>query len=154
MQLYCIIQERDGKLTPEELLRQKGIRSTALRRRVLDLLFERQEPMSHMEVCEVLAAHGQKPDRVTLYRTLSTFSEARIVHEVQGTDGILRFCLREPSDGGCLGNHPHFLCRKCGRMSCLSGQSLPYVEVPEGTVVEGKQLLVFGLCSRCAKSYL
>ncbi|MDR1622948.1 MAG: transcriptional repressor, partial [Synergistaceae bacterium] len=70
---------------------------------------------------------------------------------VQGTDGIVRFCLREPSGGGCVGNHPHFLCRKCGRMICLPGQSLPYVEVSEGTVVEGKQLLVFGLCSRCAQ---
>ena len=140
------------KLVSEELLREKGMKSTALRRRVLDLLFERQEPMSHMEIFEVLAALGQKPDRVTLYRTLSAFSDARIVHEVQGTDGVLRFCLHEPSGVGCRGNHPHFLCRKCGRMSCLFGQPLPYVEVPQGAVVEGKQLLAFGLCPRCAQS--
>jgi Fur family ferric uptake transcriptional regulator/Fur family zinc uptake transcriptional regulator len=137
-------------LKAEKVLREKGIRSTVLRRRVLGLLFDRLEPMSHAEIFEALAALGQTPDRVTLYRTLSAFSDARIVHEVQGTDGVVRFCLHEPSREGCLGNHPHFLCRRCGRMSCLSGQPLPYVEVPAGTLVEGKQLLIFGLCPRCA----
>jgi Fur family ferric uptake transcriptional regulator/Fur family zinc uptake transcriptional regulator len=126
------------------------MRSTVLRRRVLELFFERREPMSHSEIFEVLAASGQMPDRVTLYRTLSAFSDARVVHEVQGTDGAVRFCLHESSHEGCRGNHPHFLCRGCGRMMCLSGQLMPYVEVPAGTLVEGKQLLVFGLCPRCA----
>ena len=134
----------------ENVLREKGIRSTVLRRRVLDLFFDRQDPMSHSEIFEALAALGQMPDRVTLYRTLSAFSDARIVHEVQGMDGVVRFCLHEFSREGCLGNHPHFLCRRCGRMSCLSDQPLPYVEVPEGTLVEGKQLLIFGLCPQCA----
>jgi Fur family ferric uptake transcriptional regulator/Fur family zinc uptake transcriptional regulator len=137
-------------LKAEEVLRGKGMRSTALRRRVLELLSERGEPMSHLEIFEALATSGQTPDRVTLYRTLSAFSGACIVHEVQGTDGAVRFCLHESAREGCLGNHPHFLCRRCGRMTCLSGQPLPYVEVPAGTLVEGKQLLVFGLCPRCA----
>jgi Fur family ferric uptake transcriptional regulator/Fur family zinc uptake transcriptional regulator len=142
--------ERGEKVTPQELLREKGMKNTLLRRRVLELLFDKGEPLSHLEIFETLAAAGQTPDRVTLYRTLSAFSDAQIVHEVQGTDGTVRFCLHEPSLGGCFGNHPHFLCRGCGRMSCLSEQSLPYVEVPAGTIVEGKQLLIFGLCPRCA----
>jgi Fur family ferric uptake transcriptional regulator/Fur family zinc uptake transcriptional regulator len=137
-------------LTAENVLREKGMRNTVLRRRVLELFFERREPMSYAEIFEALAALGRAPDRVTLYRTLSTFSDVRIVHEVQGTDGVIRFCLHESSRGGCVGNHPHFLCRRCGRMSCLSDQPLPYVEVPAGTIVEGKQFLIFGLCPQCA----
>jgi hypothetical protein len=27
---------------------------------------------------------------------------------------------------------------------------MPYVEVPEGTVVEAKQLVVYGICPQCA----
>jgi Fur family ferric uptake transcriptional regulator/Fur family zinc uptake transcriptional regulator len=137
-------------LTAEKVLRENGMRSTVLRRRVLELFFERREPLSHAEIFEALAAAGQTPDRVTLYRTLSAFSDARIVHEVLGTDGAARFCLHESSREGCLGNHPHFLCRGCGRMICLSEQPLPYVKVPAGAIVEGKQLLVFGICARCA----
>lgn len=141
-----------AKIEAEKALREKGMRNTVLRRKVLELLSERQEPLSHAEIFEALAALGEMPDRVTLYRTLSAFSDARIVHEVHGTDGIARFCLHEPSREGCLGNHPHFLCRRCGRMSCLSDQPLPYVQVPAGTLVEGKQLLIFGLCPQCAAS--
>jgi Fur family ferric uptake transcriptional regulator/Fur family zinc uptake transcriptional regulator len=139
-------------LTPQELLREKGMKNTELRRRALDLLLEKQEPLSHTEIFEELASTGQTPDRVTLYRTLSAFSEARIVHKVQGTDGTVRFRLHARTGSGCRGDHPHFLCRKCGRMSCLLGQSMPRVDVPDGFVVEGKQLLVFGLCSGCAVS--
>ncbi|GHS94789.1 transcriptional regulator [Synergistales bacterium] len=138
-------------MTPQEILREKGLKNTELRRRVLSLLLEKQDPLSHVEIFEELASAGQALDRVTLYRTLSAFSEARIVHKVQGTDGTVRFRLLRASSGdGCLGNHPHFLCRKCGRMSCLLEQPLPRVDVPAGSVVEGKQLLVFGLCGDCA----
>jgi hypothetical protein len=37
-------------------------------------------------------------------------------------------------------------------MSCLLGQTMPYVEVPEGTVVEAKQFVVYGICPECASS--
>jgi Fur family ferric uptake transcriptional regulator/Fur family zinc uptake transcriptional regulator len=138
-------------LVPQELLRKKGMKVTALRRRVLELFFERREPLSHQEIYELLSASGQEPDRVTLYRVLSAFSDAQIVHEVRGTDGPLRFCLHQAQRDECPGNHPHFLCRGCGRMLCLSDQSLPRVQVPEGALVEGKQLLIFGLCPECAR---
>lgn len=92
---------------------------------------------------------GDTPDRVTLYRVLAAFSEAQIIHQIQGTDGTVRFCLHEPFRTGCPGNHPHFLCRVCGRMTCLPEQAIPRVEVPQGTVIEGKQLLLFGICATC-----
>jgi Fur family ferric uptake transcriptional regulator/Fur family zinc uptake transcriptional regulator len=124
---------------------------TSLRCRLLELLFEKQEPLSHTEIFEQLAALGQVPNRVTLYRVLAAFSDAQIVHQVQGTDGTVRFCLHPAPLGTCPGNHPHFLCRACGRMICLTEQALPRVEVPKGTIIEGKQLLLFGLCALCAR---
>ncbi|MDR3265633.1 MAG: transcriptional repressor [Synergistaceae bacterium] len=138
-------------LTPQRLLRERGMRVTALRRELLKLLLaKRGEPLSHTEIFDQLsAALGRPPDRVTLYRALTAFSEARLVHQVQGTDGVARFCLHEPLRTGCPGNHPHFLCRLCGRMICLSEQPLPHVDVPEGTSVEGKQMLLFGVCPVC-----
>jgi Fe2+ or Zn2+ uptake regulation protein len=29
---------------------------------------------------------------------------------------------------------------------------MPYVEVPQGTVVEAKQFVVYGICAECAAS--
>ncbi|MDR1874116.1 MAG: transcriptional repressor [Synergistaceae bacterium] len=137
--------------TLQKLLRERGMRATLLRREVLKLLLSREkEPLSHTEIFELLTARpGYAPDRVTLYRILAAFSDAKIVHQVQGTDGTVRFCLHEPFQPGCPGNHPHFLCRLCGRMICLADQMLPHVDVPEGTTVEGKQMLLFGVCPAC-----
>jgi Fur family ferric uptake transcriptional regulator/Fur family zinc uptake transcriptional regulator len=149
--LLHFYKKKGETLTPLDLLREKGMKTTTPRRQVLEILLERREPLSHTEIYERLAALNPKrlPDRVTLYRVLSAFSDARLVHQIQGTDGTARFCVHDPPCGGCPGNHPHFLCRSCGRMLCLSEQSLPHVEVPEGAIVEGKQLLVFGLCPLC-----
>lgn len=88
-------------------------------------------------------------DRVTIYRTLSTLKEAGIVHSVQGIDGVWRYRAHDPDQGGCPGNHPHFICLSCKTMLCLNGQKLPNVSVPEGFSVTGKRLLVYGLCREC-----
>ena len=138
-------------LTPLKLLHDKGMKATTLRLQVLELFLEKQEPLSHAAIFEHFAVLGQKPDRVTLYRTLSAFSDAQIVYEIRGTDGTAWFCLQKPSIDRCPGNHPHFLCRECGRMICLHEQLLPRVEIPEGTIIEGKQFLIFGLCPQCAQ---
>jgi len=138
-------------LTPQEFLHKKGMKATNLRLQVLELFFEKQEPLSHAAVFEYLAALGRKPDRVTLYRVLSAFSDAQIVREIQGIKGPVRFCLLEPSLDGYPRSHPHFLCQECGRMLCLRGQLLPRVEIPDGTVIEGKQFLIFGLCPICSE---
>jgi Fur family ferric uptake transcriptional regulator/Fur family zinc uptake transcriptional regulator len=89
-------------------------------------------------------------DRVTVYRTLSALQEAGLVHRVQDKDGVWRFCAHGSREQGCPGNHPHFLCMRCGEMRCLTAQSLPWVETSAGEQVVGKQLVVYGLCAGCA----
>ncbi|MDR2137495.1 MAG: transcriptional repressor [Synergistaceae bacterium] len=142
-------ESRSQKLEVASFLREKGIRATPLRRRVLEFLMEKGEPLSHMEILERFAQTKNAPDRVTLYRTLAVFVDSRVIHQVLGTDGTLRFCMHDPFHVGCPGNHPHFLCRVCGRMICLTDQAMPRIEVPEGATVEGKQFLIFGRCPRC-----
>jgi Fur family ferric uptake transcriptional regulator/Fur family zinc uptake transcriptional regulator len=92
----------------------------------------------------------EPPDRVTLYRVLEALRGAGIVHQVQGLDGVWRFCAHDPDRPGCPGDHPHFLCLACGRMICLVGQSLQRVDVPGGCSVEGKQCVVYGRCADCS----
>jgi Fur family ferric uptake transcriptional regulator/Fur family zinc uptake transcriptional regulator len=65
---------------------------------------------------------------------------------------VWRYCSHDLSREHCPGNHPHFVCKRCRRMSCLLGQTMPYVQVPEGTVVEAKQYVVYGICAECASA--
>ena len=133
-------------MTVEELLSKAKLRATHQRKVVLSLLIEKASPLSHSEISSMLT---EPLDKVTLYRTLQTLKTYGIVHQVQGLDGVWRFCAHDPESKGCPGDHPHFLCLHCGKMICLTGQRLPGVEVPEGMTVEGKQFVVYGCCSEC-----
>lgn len=114
---------------------------------ILELLFAQGSPLSHGEILSRIDEHL---DRVTLYRTLETLKKAGIVHQVQGIDGVWRFCAHDEDSSGCPGDHPHFLCLDCGRMFCITDQRMPRVTVPEGIEVEGKQFVVYGRCAECA----
>jgi Fur family ferric uptake transcriptional regulator/Fur family zinc uptake transcriptional regulator len=121
---------------------------TAVRLDVYTYLLHERRPLSHQEVATRLEHH----DRVTLYRTLNRLAAAGLVHAVLGLEGVWRFCAHPPLHDGCPGNHPHFLCLSCGRMTCLTDQKLPHIEVPSDVEVRGKQLLVYGRCARCTGS--
>lgn len=129
-----------------ELLDKAGLRRTKARITVLSVLWRLGHPMAHRDL-------GSYPglediDRVTLYRTLETLTSVGLLHCIQGLDGIKRYSIR-PEHPGCPGNHVHFLCITCGRMLCLTDQPMPWVSVPEGLKVKGKQFLVYGYCENC-----
>jgi len=132
----------------DELLHGAGLRRTKAREAVLSLLRQAERPLAHHEIAA--RPETARLDRVTLYRTLGALQRARLVHRVQGVDGVWRFRAHASERVECPGNHPHFLCLSCGAMSCLDGQALPWVSVPEGTEVRGKQLVVYGRCRGCA----
>jgi Fur family transcriptional regulator, ferric uptake regulator len=131
-----------------ERLGGSGRRRTAARTTVLEHLAARGRPLAHGEI----AAGTAGLDRVTLYRTLAALEAAGLVHRVRGHEGAWRFCAHAGAGGGCPGNHPHFQCTRCGAMRCLADQALPRVRVPRDSLVIGKQLLVHGLCPRCARA--
>ncbi len=131
----------------DQLLDAAGLRRTKARALVLEMLNDVDRPLSHQEI--TAAPEIGRLDRVTLYRTLTTLQRAGLLHRVQGVDGVWRFRGHRTRSGKCGGNHVHFLCLECGRMSCLPEQSLPWVKEPEGAEVFGKQLVVYGLCAIC-----
>lgn len=135
---------------PEDFLRDKGIRPTELRKEVLRILFEAGRPLSWKDTFTRFTE--KRVNKVSLYRTLSLLEEKGLVHRILGTDGAWHYCAHIIEGKKCPGNHPHFLCLACGRMICLNDQALPTVQVPEGCVVEGKQLLAYGHCPSCSET--
>lgn len=124
------------------------MRATRVRLQVLEALIRTGYPISQPDLARL--PKFKACDRVTLYRTLNLLRDSGLVHTVQGIDATWRFCAQEPGAAGCPGDHPHFLCRRCGRMICLTGQRLPHVDVPPNVQVRGKQLVAYGLCGACA----
>jgi Fur family ferric uptake transcriptional regulator len=126
-------------------LREAGLRRTPARVAVWSALRAAQRPLAHAD----LAAHLDDLDDITLYRTLSAFEAARLVHAVHGTDGVTRYGANVEPGPRCPGNHVHFLCSACGAVSCLRDQVLPKVTVPPGATVESRHFLVLGRCAAC-----
>lgn len=130
------------------LLRAAGLRRTDAREAVLIALEQIGAPVTHHE----LAAHLERFDPVTLYRTLATLERVGLVHRARGLDGTWRYCPQPREPDGCPGNHVHFLCERCGVMACLTDQSLPRVDVPPGFRVTTRQFVASGVCARCEEA--
>jgi len=135
--------------TSTQLLKKNGLKRTAAREAIMQLLADAGQPLSHLDIVQKGKGEAYL-DRVTVYRTLETLQKKGLLHRIQGTDGIWRFCMhRSESSGKCAGNHIHFLCSQCGQMSCLPEQPLPWVEAPAGALIQSKQLVVHGHCASC-----
>ncbi len=139
----------DSKHQAEDRLKRAKLRSTKHRICVLSALQDAHRPLSHPEIQQILS--NIKLDRVTLYRILSSLTEASLVHQVQGIDGIWRFCSHDEDSSSCPGGHPHLLCESCGMMKCLTEYKLPHYEVPEDFRVMHKQMVITGICADCQK---
>jgi len=129
------------------ILEAARVKPTRARLILLGLLLREQSPLLHEEIHARLKETGI--NRVTLYRALQCFVEAGIVHRVEAGDRLWRFAV-------CHGNHhghchPHFTCRICGRVECLSHCALPAVEheIP-GYQIEEQELYLRGICAGCA----
>ena len=130
-----------------DILRAHGLRRTRGRVRLLRFLLQARTPLSHSEI---VAGLGDPPmDRVSVYRNLDALADRGIVHRAY-VDG--RTYLFETADRcGAMMCHPHFTCRKCGAVSCLTEVKAMLPEgLPDRYVVERTQVHLRGVCPECA----
>ena len=95
------------------LLRDRGLRATAPRLAVLDVLAEADQPLAFSEVTARL--EGTDCDPATVYRNLVKLREAGLAPVVSQAGGLDRYALSTGDEH----RHPHFLCDDCGVVTCL-----------------------------------
>lgn len=76
------------KETDTKLL-QKNIKPTAMRELVLKVLSEQSAAISLAD----LEQKFEKVDKVTLYRTLKTFEENKLIHSIDDGTGSVKYAL-------------------------------------------------------------
>lgn len=127
-------------------LSSHNIKSTAMRQLVLKVLSEQKTAISLPE----LEQKFEKADKATLYRTLKTFKEKKLIHSIEDGSGSLRYalcedyCTCEPEH-----LHVHFLCIKCGKTFCLTDLSIPMPDLPEGFEFSDANFVIKGTCPNC-----
>ncbi|SDS99728.1 MULTISPECIES: Fur family transcriptional regulator [Maribacter] len=132
----------------EKLLESKNIRVTAMRLLIYKLLFENKTAVTLSNIESAF----EKADRTTLYRTIKTFEENNIVHQIDDGTGITKYALCEDGCKCDLKNdlHLHFHCNNCNETICLTEHKIPQIKVPKGFVSENVNLVVKGICDKCS----
>ena len=130
------------------LLERQGVRPTAVRLILADVLERADAPLSAMEIERIL----DTVDRSTITRGLSIFAEHGLIHSVDDSTGIPKYeWCRSPGGHSPGDGHAHFHCRKCGRTFCLHDIPLPSLPLPAGYEPEETSLVIIGICPRCRR---
>ncbi|MFD2825537.1 Fur family transcriptional regulator [Leeuwenhoekiella polynyae] len=132
----------------EHKLDSNGIRPTAMRILIYKYMAEKNNALALADVEQAF----QKAERTTLYRTIKTFEEKGIVHQIDDGTGVLKYALCEP---GCNCEidrdlHLHFHCNSCDKTICLTQHKIPHINLPEGFMAEDANLVVKGICDSCS----
>ncbi len=134
--------------TIEQLLESKDIRVTAMRLLIYKFLSEKQVALTLRGIENAF----EKADRTTLYRTIKTFEEKGIVHQIDDGTGITKYalCVQDCNCDIKSDLHLHFHCSNCNETVCLTEHKIPQIKVPEGFISENINLVVKGICDKCS----
>lgn len=134
------MQNTDDKLT------SRNIKPTAMRELVLDILTEQKMAISLSD----LEQKFHKSDKVTLYRTLKTFEEKKLIHSINDGSGAVKYALcKESCQCHPEDLHVHFFCLKCQHTFCLSDIPIPSISLPVNFSMENTNMVVKGICANC-----
>ncbi|MDX2286214.1 MAG: transcriptional repressor [Bacteroidia bacterium] len=130
------------------LLRKHDLRVTKGRTDILGIFLRQGIALSERELEDLL---GDSCDRVTIYRTLTTFLEHGLLHRVPDDAGAAKYALC----AGCAHqvhrhDHIHFKCTRCGQTTCVEEVRIPTPALPPGFILTEVSMLMQGICPACS----
>ena len=134
------------------LCAQKGLRLTALRRRVLELVWQSHKPLGAYDILAVLSElDGRRAAPPTVYRALDFLLENGLVHRIASLNAFISCSHPEHAHQGQF-----LICRNCHAAIELEQKSISDAIVSSalgvGFTVEGQTVEVVGLCSGCREA--
>lgn len=130
----------------EQKLENKNIKPTAMRLLALKQLVEKGAAVSLKD----LEDRFEKADKVTLYRTLKTFEEKKLIHRIDDGTGSVKYALCvEGCECETQDQHIHFHCVQCGETYCLTQTKIPQTQIPSGFNASSASMLYKGSCANC-----
>jgi Fur family zinc uptake transcriptional regulator len=143
---HCV---HDALHAAESLCSERGVRLTAIRKRVLELVWASHQPLGAYAILDKLTAEGHKPAPPTVYRALEFLLEQGLIHRIASLNAFL----------GCVHpTHQHlacfFLCQQCGNAEELEDSRELQQEITAhaqriGFSIRQPILEVTGICKQC-----
>ncbi len=133
----------------QEVFEHHSIRPTAVRILIYRSMLEFHDTFSLADLEEAL----DTVDKSTIFRTLETFTEHHLVHEIEDGSGARKYCVCR-NDHECSPDelHCHFYCESCHKTFCLDSIHIPPVRYPEGYELHQVEYLMKGLCPACRRN--
>lgn len=140
-----------GTLTEaERLCRQRGVRFTALRRRVLEIICCRRSPQGAYDILDVLRQDGRRGAPPTVYRALDFLIAQGLIHRLASLNAFIR--CHSPGEQH-VGQF--LICESCGDVSELNSATLADNVRDEADrrsfSVQSQIVEILGRCGACAK---
>lgn len=133
----------------KQLLKDHGLKFTENRRAILEVFKSSEYALAYSDLDSSLKS---KLDKVTVYRTLKSFEESGIIHEVLDGSSHVKYALCH--SGSCSSHdhhdsHVHFKCDKCEKTFCLDEVKVPQITLPQGYTSASQSIFVNGVCTAC-----
>ncbi len=131
-----------------DILKKNQLSVTAGRKKILELFLSSPGALAHADIEKNTDAAF---DRVTVYRTLQTFVDKGIIHNIPTSDNSILYalCKDKCEQGHHHDNHVHFICDKCNKTICLDDVTIPEVRLPKGFRPKHAEMVVSGVCDDC-----
>jgi len=139
------MQKKPAAALYDETMSQHGHRLTEQRRHVYDVLLEKRDHPTAVEV--FIRVKEKKPSisLATVYNCLETLTDCGLAKQVNVDRGPSRYCPN-------LEDHGHFFCGGCGAVFDVpirKTRSSDW-ELPPDTVLLQREVSLRGLCPECA----
>lgn len=132
----------------EDKLKHRNIKPTSMRYLVLKALIEQKTAISISE----LENQFNKVDKVTLYRTIKTFEENKLIHSIDDGSGAIKYALCTDSCTCSIDDtHIHFVCTVCKHTFCIDNVALPEIILPSNFIPDNIKMVIKGICANCKK---
>lgn len=118
----------------EELIKNKNIKLTTARVKLLEILKEADKPLSYEEIKNDISM-----DKATFYRNISKFEEEGILNAFESNDKKRYFEVK-------LNPHAHFVCVECNSVECIKDVDIAL----QG--YEINNVIINGKCPSCIAS--
>ena len=129
-----------------QVLKDKKISETPFRKEVLSIFgrYNNAIPLS------VIERELDNYNRVTLYRTIKTFVEKGIIHEItiSGSSSNYALCHEACNAVSHQHQHIHFKCNKCDIVYCVQLDKIPHIKL-SNYKIDALEIQASGLCKNC-----
>lgn len=127
----------------KKLLKEKGINPSIQRIKIFKALSGNYDHPTAKDIYKKISKEIPTLSKTTVYNTVKLFAEKGLLQTIRGEEGEARYDTKASF-------HPHFKCKKCGRLYDLDKKfTVKDKEEIDGHLIEEKCVCYSGTCKNC-----